>query len=236
MADLEAIREARRQRILQGSQNRINRVLGKPKLEQNDILNEQQPPTAENTETRREIQVENAGTTLRQRSAHTENTQSGSMEATSRPIRNTVKISPIRKPHSVQNDSKSADESLNTSRSSSDAKMMLKHFEFLRIVLCVMVAYLCRRVLSTGYGVFYFQSVVLPFACMEASFFMFKHKMLHNVMLPHKSSMLLGLLMLCGIKPAILQTYNKLMGYMTAASEDFALFFFAFMMANTFIL
>lgn len=33
MADLAAIREARRQRILQGSQNRMNRVLGQ---EEND--------------------------------------------------------------------------------------------------------------------------------------------------------------------------------------------------------
>lgn len=38
--------------------------------------------------------------------------------------------------------------------------------------------------------------------------------------------------MLCGIRPDILQMYNKLMGYVTAASEDFAMFFFAFMMAN----
>lgn len=68
-----------------------------------------------------------------------------------------MKISPIKKPHTVQNDKASLNESLNSSRSMSDAKMMLKHFEFLRIVLCVMVAYLCRRVLSSGYGIFYFE-------------------------------------------------------------------------------
>ncbi|XP_045213212.2 uncharacterized protein LOC123564023 [Mercenaria mercenaria] len=235
MADLGAIREARRQRILQGSKNRMNRVLGKPEHETNDDPNEQLVAEVENVETRPEVDVDNTGTTLRQRSSHTETAHDGGLEYTSRHSRNTVKISPIKKPDRVHNDSASLNESLNSSRSSSDAKMMLKHFEFLRIVLCVMVAYLCRRVLSSGYGILYFQSVVLPFACMEASFFMFKHKMLHNVMLPHKSSMLIGMLMLCGIKPAILQTYNKLMGYVTAATEDFALFFFAFMMANTFI-
>lgn len=72
-------------------------------------------------------------------------------------IKSTVKVSPIKRPLQTQNDTGSANESLNSSRSSSDAKMMLKHFEFLRIVMCVMVAYLCRRVLSSGYGVFYFE-------------------------------------------------------------------------------
>ncbi|WAQ96970.1 hypothetical protein MAR_029702 [Mya arenaria] len=78
-------------------------------------------------------------------------------------------------------------------------------------------------------------SVVLPFLCLEAAFFMFKHKVLHNVTLPHKSSMLVGLVLLCGIKPGIMHSYNQVMGYVTAASEDFAMFFFAFMMANCFI-
>lgn len=74
----------------------------------------------------------------------------------SKDVRNTVKISPLRAPLK-QNDSKSKEESLNSSQSSADAKMILKHFEFLRIVLSVMTAYLCRRVLATGYGMFYFQ-------------------------------------------------------------------------------
>ena len=56
--------------------------------------------------------------------------------------------------------------------------------------------------------------------------------LLQNVTLPHKSSMLMGVLMLCGIKPAVLNLYNTMMGYFTAASEDFAIFFFSFMMAN----
>lgn len=100
---------------------------------------------------------QDAETTLRQRSVQSERKEDDSVEHTSRNSRNTVKISPIKKPHTVQNDKSSLNESLNSSRSMSDAKMMLKHFEFLRIVLCVMVAYLCRRVLSSGYGIFYFE-------------------------------------------------------------------------------
>lgn len=75
----------------------------------------------------------------------------------------TVKVSPIKKPAVTQNSTVTPSECLNSSRSSSDAKMILKHFEFLRIVMCVMVAYLCRRVLATGYGIFYFQVSISDF-------------------------------------------------------------------------
>ena len=73
--------------------------------------------------------------------------------------RSTVKITPLKKPHiSGDNNVKvTANDSMSTSRSTSEAKMMLKHFEFLRIVLCFIVAFLCRRVLATGYGIFYVQ-------------------------------------------------------------------------------
>lgn len=71
-------------------------------------------------------------------------------------VRNTVKISPLKKKPLSQK-SETSDESLNISRSSSEAKMMLKHFEFLRIVLCFMVGFLCRKVLTSGYGIFYVQ-------------------------------------------------------------------------------
>lgn len=75
----------------------------------------------------------------------------------------TVKVSPIKKPAVTQNSTVTPSECLNSSQSSSDAKMILKHFEFLRIVMCVMVAYLCRRVLATGYGIFYFQVSISDF-------------------------------------------------------------------------
>ena len=78
------------------------------------------------------------------------------------PIRNTVKISPLKKPVMTET-SEISDGSLNVSRSTSEAKMMLKHFEFLRIVLCFMVGFLCRKLLSSGYGVFYVQVRVLLF-------------------------------------------------------------------------
>ena len=71
-------------------------------------------------------------------------------------VRNTVKISPLKKA-AVAEKSTPSDESLDVSRSSSEAKMMLKHFEFLRIVLCFMVGFLCRKVLSSGYGILYVQ-------------------------------------------------------------------------------
>ena len=96
---------------------------------------------------------------LRQRQIPTDNSA-----APARLPKSTVKVSPLKRPLSSQETPVSANESLNSSRSSSDAKMILKHFEFLRIVMCVMVAYLCRRVLITGYGVFYFQvSVTVRF-------------------------------------------------------------------------
>ena len=70
--------------------------------------------------------------------------------------RSTVKISPLKKTNITETPSET-DESLNVSRSTSEAKMMLKHFEFLRIVLCFMAGFLCRKVLTSGYGIFYVQ-------------------------------------------------------------------------------
>ena len=61
------------------------------------------------------------------------------------------------------------------------------------------------------------------------------HILFQNIVLPHRSSLLVGVLMLCGIKPDILLMYNKIMGYVTAASEDFAMFFFAFLMSHIFV-
>ncbi|KAH3861747.1 uncharacterized protein LOC127866041 [Dreissena polymorpha] len=227
MADIEAIREARRRRILQASEIRINRVLGQPADENEELV-------IYPKRTARPEHPKNHGENTEFNSTQEDrNTAADSLDKEKH--RSTVKITPIKRNVSTQNTSVSQNDSLNTSRSSSDAKMILKHFEFLRIVLSVMVAYLCRRVLSTGYGVFYFQSIIIPFALMEAGFFMFKHKVLHNVTLPHKSSMLIGVLMLCGIKPEVVHLYNQIMGYLTAASEDFAMFFFAFLMANIFI-
>ena len=77
------------------------------------------------------------------------------------PHRNTVKVSPLKKTH-VSETTADADDSLNVSRSTAEAKMMLKHFEFLRIVLCFMAGFLCRKVLSSGYGIFYVQVSEIP--------------------------------------------------------------------------
>lgn len=98
---------------------------------------------------------DNNDTTLRQRMSRTEGEPGVGLRDIPKANRNIVKIAPLKKAHAVGHDS--TNESLNSSRSSSDAKMMLKHFEFLRIVMCIMVAYVCRRVLSSGYGILYFQ-------------------------------------------------------------------------------
>ncbi|KAL4240329.1 hypothetical protein ACF0H5_001120 [Mactra antiquata] len=250
MADPAAIRELRRQRILQSGRNRMDRVLGKPQnddpipsgsydtsvQDERSNLDEQNDALGSQKVIEESQKTSLSESTVRKRPV-TAISNDDSVTTNEQTIQNrsTVKISPIKRTQPSANSNNVQNDSLNSSRISSDAKMMLKHFEFLRIVMCVMVAYLCRRVLSSGYGVFYIESVILPFACLESSFFLFKHKVLHNVILPHKSSMLIGILMLCGIKPVVVQTYNKVMGYFTAAMEDFALFFFAFMMANTFI-
>ncbi|XP_052817818.1 uncharacterized protein LOC128244654 [Mya arenaria] len=237
MADIDAIREARRQRILKASENRLNKVLGNhaETLDSEKRSVGLYKPTIETDLGEHGSSLGVDGTSQTSGTTTVTRRRVGTTDNQAIEQKNMVKISPLKRPVTESNNSTLNNESLNSSRSSADAKMILKHFEFLRIVLSVMTAYLCRRVLATGYGIFYFQSVVLPFLCLEAAFFMFKHKVLHNVTLPHKSSMLVGLVLLCGIKPGIMHSYNQVMGYVTAASEDFAMFFFAFMMANCFI-
>ena len=94
-------------------------------------------------------------TTLRQRNIVNKDSGESNISTNSAP-KSTVKVSPLRRPQTLPNES-NLNDSLNTSKSTVEAKMMLKHFEFLRIVLCFMTAFLCRKVLVSGYGIFYIQ-------------------------------------------------------------------------------
>ncbi|KAK3592824.1 hypothetical protein CHS0354_019052 [Potamilus streckersoni] len=151
-------------------------------------------------------------------------------------VKNTVKIAPMQKPEKeIGTNTTNMDESdtsLNKSMKNSDIKMLQKQFDFLRICFCFLLAFLCRKVLAFGYGMFYVQTIVLPFMCLETALYLFRQHMLSDIDLPHKASFIMGVLVLCGLRQDVIETYTKIMGYFSAIAEDFAIFLFSFLMSN----
>ena len=54
--------------------------------------------------------------------------------------------------------------------------------------------------------------------------------LLQDIQLPHRNSMMTYALALSGIKPDLITKYNAVMGYVTALTEDFALYLFSFLL------
>ncbi|KAL5018006.1 hypothetical protein ScPMuIL_003728 [Solemya velum] len=242
MADVESRREARRRKILQNSEQRMkilagggrddfgvkdicdksssedpplsltgNLIVGKEPdttklLEQNAFKNEQNQPT-DDSESSIRAQKSGGGT---------------------------VKISKLPPRTPISNESKSSTIKAPPVTTKDTIKQNSQLFNTLRMSCCVLLAFVARWVLSSDYGIFYVQSIIAPFAAMEMALFFYQHQTMGNVSLPHKNNMMATALMLCGIKPDIINYYNQIMGYFSAVTEDLALYIFTFLLAHMF--
>nr|XP_022312805.1 uncharacterized protein LOC111117862 [Crassostrea virginica] len=118
-------------------------------------------------------------------------------------------------------------QSTNTPRAKKMPYTQNQLFEIYRILGCVLIAFVSRMVLKTGYGLFYFKTIFLPFTAFQIGLYLFKTNFLKGVNLNQRQNMMSTALMLCGLSPHLIQTYSEVMGYVKAVSED--LFFFVFM-------
>ncbi|XP_048759719.1 guided entry of tail-anchored proteins factor CAMLG-like [Ostrea edulis] len=101
-------------------------------------------------------------------------------------------------------------------------------FEIYRILGCMLIAFVSRMVLKSGYGLFYFESVFLPFTAFQTGLHLFKNNFLKDVHIYQRHNMMSTALMLCGISPNLIGTYNKIMGYVKSVTEDLFFFIFVF--------
>ncbi|KAK3106511.1 hypothetical protein FSP39_021448 [Pinctada imbricata] len=145
--------------------------------------------------------------------------------------RQTVKIqkAPVSEESSV---SPTSSESLRNDKLEDSVLSPSQQFEMFRVLGCVLLAILCRMVLKTGYGLLYFQSVILPFVSLQFGLYYYKQQIVKDLVLQHRNNMMVTLLVLCGVKKDILTLYNNIMGYLTAIGEDFCLFVFVFVMSG----
>ncbi|XP_062593335.1 uncharacterized protein LOC134254820 [Saccostrea cucullata] len=108
-------------------------------------------------------------------------------------------------------------------------------FEMYRILGCILIAFVSRMVLKSGYGLFYFETIFLPFTAFQTGLHLFKNNFLKDVHIYQKQNIMSTALMLCGISPHLIHTYSRIMGYVKALTEDLFFFLFVFFACGFFI-
>ncbi|XP_046340006.2 guided entry of tail-anchored proteins factor CAMLG-like [Haliotis rufescens] len=249
MAELAARRDARRRKILQNSENRLNRLLGKPiDTEQDEAsspvsTDESERTTPSPTTPSPEPDVLRDTPSVSESPKDDGDTFSSHRLTSSLPEGTPVHPRPPL--HSVREATATSHTAASQARIASSGQStqkkqqvtqetagLLQILENLRLGSCVLVAFFVRWVLSSGYGIFYFQSIFLPFVLLQVGLYSFHYTYMKDVALPHNSSLMSGALVLSGIKPEFVAIYNRTMGYFTAVTEDFALYLFTFLICN----
>ncbi|XP_069124415.1 guided entry of tail-anchored proteins factor CAMLG-like [Argopecten irradians] len=147
-----------------------------------------------------------------------------------RATRNTVKIQQSTLPTESKKPSKAPSVEEDIKPSSATERSPQHQFNLLRLAGCVFVAILSRVVLQLGIGLFYFQTIVLPFAALQGALYYYKINFVKDI--PYKGTAMSSALMLCGLKPEVITTYNKIMGNIAGIYEDFSIYLFAFFCSN----
>lgn len=120
-----------------------------------------------------------------------------------------------------------------TEKSETDLNLTLKQIEGLKISSLMLLAVICRLILNCGFGLFYFQSIFLPFVAIEVGWTHYQLK--NSLEVPRQRNKMSTVLLLCGLKQDMLHIYDRIMGYVTTFSEDFGLFVFSFFISNILI-
>ncbi|XP_033747941.1 uncharacterized protein LOC117332957 [Pecten maximus] len=176
---------------------------------------------------------ENTSTPCIQTPDRLHSSQSDTDNLRHRATRNTVKI----QQSSIPSDSKKSSKvpsSVEDSQLKSTSERSPQHqLNLLRLAGCVFVAILSRVVLQLGIGLFYFQTIILPFAVLQGALYYYKMTFVKDM--PYKGTAMSSALMLCGLKPEVIATYNKIMGNVAGIYEDFSVYLFAFFCSNMLI-
>ncbi|XP_021344568.1 uncharacterized protein LOC110444523 [Mizuhopecten yessoensis] len=149
-----------------------------------------------------------------------------------RATRNTVKIQQAAQPTDKES-SKGPSSKGGSKPKSSSQRSPQQQLNLLRLAGCVFVAVLSRVVLQLGIGLLYFQTIVLPFTVLQGAVYYYRITFVKDI--AHKGTALSSALMLCGLKPELIITYNKIMGNIAAVYEDFSIYLCAFFCSNMLI-
>ncbi|XP_063447593.1 uncharacterized protein LOC134727140 [Mytilus trossulus] len=239
MADSEARREARRRKILENADKRMKRLTNQYESEKEVAENKTDEDKLTNT-SGNAIKEENLKDKTTAPELNHKATEPEVQTRSDTPVqqqniqpelrqRGTVKI---QRNIDIQNRQTQDSQKpvIKSEKSESDINLSLKQTEGLKIASLILLAIVCRLVLKCGFGLFYFQSIFLPFVALEVGWI--HYQLTNSLQMPRKKNKMSTMLMLCGIKPDLLVVYDTIMSYVTTFSEDFGLFVFSFFISN----
>ncbi|ESP04633.1 hypothetical protein LOTGIDRAFT_237287 [Lottia gigantea] len=238
MASAAERREARRQKILQNSENRMKVLLGEKTDTQNvrETLNSE--AESENVTSAHESSLNrrlHEPDIVKPKELDEVSTASSAVPDGDIPrLLSSRKGSPTVKIQKLSPVPKEIHEPTVNVKKVPEAKPeeLWKIFDLLRFGAMILLAVVVRWLLSYGFGLFYVKSIFIPFIATEIAIYAFQQINMQNIVLPQKGSLLSSALMLCGIKPDVIKLYNRVMSYISAISEDCAIYLFTFVLCN----
>lgn len=239
MADSEARREARRRKILENADKRMKRLTNQYESEKEVTENKTDEDKLTNA-SGNAIKEENLTAKITAPELNLEATEVQTKSEQQSPVqkqniqselrhRGTVKIQRNIDSHNIQTQD-SQKSVVKPEKSETDINLTLKQTEGLKIASLILLAIVCRLVLKCGFGLFYFQSIFLPFVALEVGWI--HYQLRNSLQMPRKKNKMSTMLMLCGIKPDLLVVYDTIMSYVATFSEDFGLYVFSFFISN----
>lgn len=136
--------------------------------------------------------------------------------------------SPRRSP--ISSGSRAASES-----ASNKITLSLLHFDLIRLVSCIVLALLTRKILNTAWSTFFLKSIFVPFTLLQFGIYTFLFKFCKAVVLPERGSMISTGLIVCGVDKNTVLTFHKVIGYTASVVEDLAVYIFSFVLADSLI-
>ncbi|XP_036368612.1 uncharacterized protein LOC115223943 isoform X2 [Octopus sinensis] len=117
----------------------------------------------------------------------------------------------------------------------SKATLSLLHFDFARLVSCMILAFITRKILNSSWSLFFAESIIVPFTLLQFGFYTFLPRFCKAVVLPKRGSLIDSGLALCGVDRSFIDTYQRLIAYTTSIAEDFAVYMFTFFLVDSII-
>ncbi|XP_005092975.2 uncharacterized protein LOC101860480 [Aplysia californica] len=263
MADAAARREERRRKITQNAEARMNKLLGKQTAVDSSPSEKILPTSVEevvqstNTDAFPDAPVSSSPYNLRHRPSRLVESNSKDSSPTPRsdgdgspgsqsnaatpspaPAADTVNNIPARQ--SVRSTLSSGEANSSPAETENNTLQTtvanLRTLEMVHIGSCVFTALVARYVLTFGIGLFYFQTIVLPFIVMELTLAYLSHTQLKHLGHPSpKGTVWSAALMLCGIKQELIDSYNVIMSRVAATTNNFCCYLFSFIIWNAVI-
>ncbi|GAB1606324.1 uncharacterized protein LOC115223943 [Argonauta hians] len=110
--------------------------------------------------------------------------------------------------------------------------LSLLHFDLARLISCMLLAFLTRKILNSSWSLLFAESIIVPFTLLQFGFYTFLPRFCKAVVLPKRGSLIDSGLTLCGVDRTIIDTYQRFVAYSTSIAEDFAIYMFTFFLVD----